>query len=101
MATESPTLQMTAGDNDEFIVTLVGIDLTTADFYRIRMNRPSTVLQKEGIAVDLAQGQFLIKFDSATDLETGNMQAVDIKWSIGGDVLTAKEVLFIDVKAAV
>ncbi|MCG8433506.1 MAG: hypothetical protein MJA83_05700 [Gammaproteobacteria bacterium] len=98
---QQSTLKMTAGDNDQFIVTLKGVDLSAADFFRIRMERPTTVLEKDGTAVDLANGRFLILFDSASDLVEGKGQAVDVKWSIGGVVLTSKERFFIDVKKAI
>lgn len=98
----APTLEMTAGDNDSFIVTLVRVDLSSADFYRIRMDRPTTVLEKDGTDIgELAQGRFLISFDQPTDLVEGCAQRVDIKWSIGGIVLTSSNHLFIDVKAAI
>lgn len=100
--TQRATLEMTAGDNDSFIVTLTGINLVGADFFRIRMRRPTDVLEKDGIDIgQLAQGQFLIMFNLPTDLVAGNMQAVDIKWSIGGVVLTSKEHLHINVKEAI
>lgn len=100
--TQQPTLEMTAGDNDEFVVTLRGINLVGADFYRIRMDRPGTVLEKDGTDIgELANGRFLIKFDQADDLETGKKQRVDVKWSIAGDVLTSRNHLLINVKAAI
>lgn len=99
---QQATLEMTAGDNDEFVVTIEGVNLVGADFFRIRMDRPSTPLEKDGIDIgELANGQFLIKFDSATDLVAGGNQPVDIKWSIASDVLTSKEHLFINVKEAI
>ena len=100
--TNEPTLEMTEGDNDSFIVTLVRVDLSSADFYRIRMDRPTTVLEKDGTDIgELANGRFLINFDQATDLVAGCSQRVDIKWSIGGLVLTSRNHLLINVKAAI
>ena len=97
-----PTLEMTEGDNDSFIVTLVRVDLTAADFYRIRMDRPTTVLEKDGTDIgELANGRFLVNFDQPTDLVEGCGQRVDIKWSIGGVVLTSTNNLVINVKAAI
>lgn len=93
---------MTEGDNDSFVVTLVRVDLSAADYYRIRMERPTTVLEKDGIDIgELANGQFLINFDQADDLVAGGNQRVDIKWSIGGIVLTSANHLLINVKAAI
>ena len=101
-ACTEPTLEMTAGDNDSFVVTLVGVDLSAADFYRIRMDRPTTVLEKDGLDIgELATGRFLVNFDSSTDLVEGCGQRVDIKWSIGGTVLTSANHLVINVKAAI
>ena len=98
----APTLEMTEGDNDSFVVTLKQVDLSAADFYRIRMDRPTTVLEKDGTDIgELANGRFLINFDQSTDLVAGCNQRVDIKWSIGGVVLTSANHLFIDVKAAI
>lgn len=101
---QKAVLFMTAGDNDEFIVTLEGVDLSVGgvDFFRIRMRRPSGALEKEGTDIgELADGKFKVLFDSPTDLEAGSKQPVDIKWSISGVVLTAKEHLFITVKEAI
>lgn len=98
----APVLEMTAGDNDSFVVTLVRVDLSAADYYRIRMDRPTTVLEKDGTDIgELANGRFLITFDQPTDLVAGCGQRVDIKWSIGGIVLTSATHLLIDVKAAI
>ena len=100
--TLEPTLEMTAGDNDSFLVTLVRVDLSAADYYRIRMDRPTTVLEKDGTDIgELANGQFLINFDQPDDLVEGCAQRVDVKWSIGGIVLTSRNHLLINVKAAI
>lgn len=96
-----PILHMTEGDNDSFTVRIEGVDLTGADFYRIRMQRPSDTIQVEGIDIgSLSQGLFQIKFGD-TDLVAGELQPVDIIYSIGGDKLTSENHLYISVKAAI
>lgn len=100
--TQQPALEMTAGDNDGFTVTLRGVNLVGADFYRIRMDRPSGVLERDGVDTgELAQGRFLIQFDQADDLVPGSKQRVDVKWSIGGTVLTSRGHLLINVKPGI
>jgi len=99
---QRPSLEMTAGDDDSFVVTIRGVNLSAADFFRIVLDRPNGRLPKEGIDIgQLSNGRFLIKFSSAAnDLVEGQRQRVDVRWSIGGDVLTSRNHFVINVKAA-
>ena len=90
-------LKMTAGDSDSFIATIVGVDLSSADFVRYILERPSGTLTKNRTDIgSLADGKFQIDF-SGTDLEPGAMQRGKFKWSLASKPKTSEEELFIDV----
>ena len=92
-----PTLKFTAADFDTFTATIVGVDLTGADYVRLRVEQEDgTVVTVAGSVTDATNGVVSFTF-GASGLVKGPRQRAQIQWSLASVPLTSDD-FFINVK---